>query len=104
MDIEVSEIMWLIGQFGILIEIVGAIWIVRAAYLGVKNQEDSYVNHVATPLSEIRNMETPGPATYDALIAIIDEFKQISKTAYRNELIGFGLLAFGLLLQLLGNF
>ncbi len=98
-----KDVLWFVGQFGILLEAVGAIWIVVAAYLGMRAQEESEVNHAGVELTEIRNAEMPAGPTHDAFTVVAAEFRALARKKFRNELIGFGMLATGLLLQFAGN-
>ena len=78
-----ASIFWWVNQAGIFLEIIGAALIVRAAY---------------TNRDKIKDF----PGGYDSNLP--DKLRDVIAGQATFELRGFGLLAFGLVLQFVGGF
>ena len=74
------------GAWGIVVEVIGAGWIVGAAWRG------------RASLTAI-----PPDVTYDTLGPAINKLMLLVRTQFVDQLKGFALLAIGLLLQLYGT-
>lgn len=77
--------LWCIGQAGIVLEIIGAVWVVYCAY-------DARL-HVRGKKTDLDNLE-------EALQAVLDEVG----SQFQKQLWGFVILAAGLVMQFAGNF
>lgn len=80
-----AQCLWIVGELGILVEIVGAGLIVFFAY--------SAKRRVAT-------LETHMDGIQQAVDTLIDEVR----SQFRKQITGFLLLGLGLIMQLVGNF
>lgn len=80
------KLFWLIGQLGIVLEVIGAGYIVYAAFKSRK---------------ELEGIE---PETFGGMGEMsVRMFKLINKQ-FKNEAVGFSLLGIGLVMQFIGGF
>ena len=79
--------LWCIGQAGIVIEVLGAAFIVLSAYRAKKE------------ISKIDNPASFGGVGETAVI-----IAKLIKNQFNNEVFGFSLLGIGLIMQFIGGF
>jgi hypothetical protein len=78
--------LWLIGQLGIIVELIGA-------GLGVWFAFETW-----------RSWRSAGPATYDTIGRTLERPKEEFISQFPKQLAAFGLIGLGLALQFIGNF
>jgi hypothetical protein len=88
---------------GILIELLGALWLAHAAYKSHKSTKESVVHQMHWGLEDEDNYESIEGKMSVALREIASEFEGTAKDQWRAQQIGFALLAFGLALQFIGT-
>ncbi len=81
------KFLWLVGQAGIILEVLGAAYIVISAYRSKKE------------ISKIDKPESFGGVGETSILMV-----SLTKNQFKNEIIGFSLLGIGLVMQFAGGF
>ncbi len=82
-----QDLLWRVGQLGIITEIVGALLVVYSAY------------RARIEFSNIKN-----PDSFENTGDTIEKLINSVKSQFKTELIGFSFLASGLAMQFIGAF
>ncbi len=99
-----KPLLWYLSQFGILLEAMGALWMVYSAFKGMKEQKEAEVTYAHGDLNEYTNRRDPQDVISSAFDVVAGTFAENAKKQFKNELFGFTALAVGLILQFIGSF
>lgn len=80
--------LWLVGQVGIVFEICGAAYIVWSACAARNDMK----------------LHKETEKTIDGMENAVEQLGNIARGQFTKEMIGFGLLGFGLVMQFVGGF
>ena len=99
-----KPLLWYVSQLGILLEALGALWMVYSAFRGMKEQEEAEVKYAHGDLNEYTSRKDPQEVISTAFDVVAMTFAENAKKQFKNELFGFTALAVGLVLQFIGSF
>ena len=99
-----KSLLWYVAQFGMLLEVIGALWMLWSAFKGMKEQERAEVKYAHAELNEYTSWRDPQEIISSAFDVIAATFAEDAKKQYRNELYGFAALAVGFAMQFIASF
>lgn len=95
--------MKLISQIGMLIEFLGAAWLVFAAFRGYRGAQDAPVQSAHFPFENEDAYDSLEGRIRVAFEEVAGEFRDLARQQWRNALLGFVFLAVGVFLQIIGT-